>query len=203
MANLNVAEDFGLSRAAAAIPPMPSRLTDQLVAAATEQSLLDVAYAVVDAPLGPLVVAATEVGVVRLSFDPPDIVAAELGRRVSPRVMAAPRRLDQARRELDEYFAGRRRRFDVALDLRLATGFYRTVLDHLLDIGYGDTASYATVAEAAGSPRAVRAVGTACKENPLPVVVPCHRVVRSDGSMGGYAGGPGIKAHLLGLEGAM
>ena len=121
---------------------------------------------------------------------------------VSPRVLRAPGRLDAVARQLDEYFAGRRRTFDVPLDFRLARGFRRAVLAHLPEIGYGRTESYAQVAAAAGSPKAVRAVGTACAKNPLPVVVPCHRVVRSDGSYGGYAGGEEAKRTLLTIEAA-
>ena len=123
-----------------------------------------------------------------------------LAREVSPRILAAPSRLDRVARELDEYFERGRRAFDVPLDLRLTKGFRRTVVSHLPEIAYGTTASYAAVAAATGSPRAVRAVGTACATNPLPVIVPCHRVVRSDGSLGQYAGGPAIKAALLDLE---
>jgi len=130
-----------------------------------------------------------------------DAVLATLASRVSPRVLAAPRRLDPVARELDEYFAGSRRAFDVPLDRRLASGFRAEVLRHLPEIGYGHTESYAQVAAAAGNARAIRAVGSACATNPLPVVVPCHRVVRSDGSIGGYAGGPAAKRALLTLEG--
>jgi methylated-DNA-[protein]-cysteine S-methyltransferase len=125
-----------------------------------------------------------------------------LADRISPRILSAPIRLEAATRELDEYFAGRRRQFDLSLDLRLSAGFRRTVLTHLPEIGYGHTASYAAVAQLAGSPRAIRAVGTACATNPLPVIVPCHRVVRSDGSIGGYLGGPDAKRILLSLEAA-
>lgn len=163
---------------------------------------LDVAYRVVDSPLGPLLLAATDRGLVRVGFDSlgHDALLDELGAGVSPRVLRAPRRLDETARQVEEYFAGTRRRFDLALDTRLASGFRREVIDHLCDIGYGETASYARVAALAGRPRAVRAVGTACAKNPLPVVLPCHRVVRSDGSMGQYAGGPEAKATLLALE---
>jgi len=121
---------------------------------------------------------------------------------VSPRVLRAPARLDAAARELDEYFAGRRRQFGLPLDFQLSRGFRLAVLTHLREIDYGTTESYAVVAAAAGSPAAVRAVGTACATNPLPVVVPCHRVVRSDGSIGQYVGGPGAKQALLALEAA-
>ncbi|MBO0715005.1 MAG: methylated-DNA--[protein]-cysteine S-methyltransferase [Acidimicrobiales bacterium] len=119
---------------------------------------------------------------------------------ISPRVLWSPASLDPAARELEQYFTGRRRRFDVPIDWRLSRGFRRTVLDHLLEIDYGATASYASIAAAAGSPRAVRAVGTACATNPLPLVVPCHRVVRSDGTLGGYGGGLDVKRALLDLE---
>ena len=129
-----------------------------------------------------------------------DAVLAMLADRVSPRILRAPARLDDTVRQLDEYFAGSRHTFDLPLDLQLAHGFRRLVLDHLVQIAYGSTASYAVVAAASGSPRAVRAVGTACARNPLPVVVPCHRVVRSDGSLGNYAGGPAAKKALLTLE---
>ena len=127
----------------------------------------------------------------RVAFDLEghDGVLDDLGRRVSPRVLRAPARLDGVVRELEEYFAGTRHDFDVAVDLRLASGFRRQVLDRLREVPYGSTASYAALAAATGSPRAVRAVGTACATNPVPVVVPCHRVVRSDGAIGSYRGG--------------
>jgi methylated-DNA-[protein]-cysteine S-methyltransferase len=123
-----------------------------------------------------------------------------LAATVSPRVLRAPGRLDGAARQIEEYFAGRRTGFELPLDWRLSHGFRRTVLSQLPFIGYGSTASYAEIAAAAGSPKAVRAVGSACATNPLPLVVPCHRVVRSDGTAGGYAGGTAAKATLLTLE---
>ncbi len=174
----------------------------RLVAAADRDGVLDVAYRTVDSPVGSLLLAATDVGLVRIAFEAQDHALAldVLAARVSPRVLHAPGRLDAVSRELDEYFAGRRREFDLAVDLRLAHGFRRDVLAHLRAIGYGRTESYAEVARAAGSPRAVRAVGTACALNPVPIVVPCHRVVRSDGSLGRYAGGEHVKRALLGLE---
>ncbi len=179
------------------------RLADRLAAAAEQAGVLDVAYRTFDSPVGSLLLAATERGLVRVAFDREgfDVVLTRLATAVSARVLRAPARLDDAARELDEYFAGRRDRFDLPLDLQLAHGFRRLVLDHLREIGYGHTESYAQVALAAGSPRAVRAVGTACATNPLPVVVPCHRVVRSDGSWGQYLGGPEAKGLLLRLEG--
>jgi len=181
-----------------------ARLHARLEAAADHAGLLDVAYRTLDSPVGPLLLAATEAGLVRLAFAGQDheAVLADLARRVSPRVMRAPARLDDVARELDQYFDGRQDTFDLPLDLRLATGFRRDVLRRLADIRYGSTASYAWVAAAAGHPKAARAVGSACRLNPLPIVVPCHRVVRADGSLGDYAGGPKAKRLLLQLESA-
>ncbi|MDM7831136.1 methylated-DNA--[protein]-cysteine S-methyltransferase [Cellulomonas edaphi] len=179
-----------------------ARLHAGLVARAAAADLVDVAYRTHDGPLGPLLLAATPAGLVRVAFtvQDHDRVLADLSARISPRVLAAPARLDEVARQLDEYFAGRRRTFDVPVDLRLLGGFRRSVVEHLSAIGYGRTASYAEMAQAAGSPRAVRAVGTACALNPVPVVLPCHRVVRSDGSPGQYAGGADAKLALLDLE---
>jgi methylated-DNA-[protein]-cysteine S-methyltransferase len=159
----------------------------------------------VDSPVGSLLLAATPAGLVRVAYalEDHDLVVADLAARISPRVLRAPARLDAAARELDEYFAGRRRAFDLPLDLRLVRGFRRVVITHLPQIGYGSTVSYTALAAAAGSPRAVRAAGTACATNPLPVVVPCHRVVRSDGGLGQYLGGTQVKRALLELEGAL
>jgi len=181
-----------------------ARLHADLVRRAEAEGLLDVAYRTVDSPLGALLLAATPVGLVRVAFEGEDhaTVLAAIADDVSPRVLQAPSRLDDLARQLDEYFAGRRHRFDVAVDLRLAHGFRRAVLEHLRDIPYGGTESYATVARAAGSPNAVRAAGSACATNPVPLVVPCHRVVRSDGSIGQYRGGVEAKRRLLALEAA-
>ena len=178
------------------------RLHERLVAAAQRDGLLDLAYRTFDSPVGTLLLAATEEGLVRVAYDREDhdAVLAKLASAVSPRILRAPARLDGVARQLDEYFAGGRRLFDLPLDLRLSRGFRRAVLAHLPEIRYGHTESYAQVAAAAGSPKAVRAVGTACATNPLPVVVPCHRVVRSDGSFGGYVGGEDAKRTLLALE---
>ncbi len=177
-------------------------LHDRLAVLAEDEHLLDVGYRTVDSPIGSLLLAATDRGLVRVAFasEGHDAVLELLARQVSPRILRAPRRLDLAARELDEYFAGSRTGFDLALDLRLAHGFRLEVLEHLREIGYGATESYAVVAAAAGSPRAVRAVGTACATNPVPVVVPCHRVVRSDGTAGAYRGGREAKQTLLTLE---
>lgn len=181
-----------------------TRLRARLARAADDTGVLDVAYREVDSPIGPLLVAATTDGLVRVAFqrEGRDAVLQALADRVSPRILHAPARLDEVARELDEYFAHRRRSFDVPIDWRLSSGFRATVLRHLRDVGYGHTASYATLAERAGNPKAVRAVGTACATNPLPVVVPCHRIVRSDGSLGGYLGGLDAKRLLLDLEAA-
>ena len=180
------------------------RLHLNLAVAAQADGILDIAYRTIDTPVGSLLLAATERGLVRVAFDSEDhdTVLQALSDRISPRLLQAPARLDVVATELDEYFAGRRRAFDVPLDWRLSAGFRRTVLDRLPDIGYGHTASYAVVAGLAGNPNAVRAVGSACATNPLPVVVPCHRVVRSDGGLGGYRGGVDAKRTLLTLEGA-
>jgi methylated-DNA-[protein]-cysteine S-methyltransferase len=180
------------------------RLHQRLGRDADDAGLLDIAYRTVDSPVGSLLVAATTVGVLRVAFDVQDhaAVLAELADAVSPRILRAPARLDPVARQLDEYFAKRRTRFDVDVDLRLAGGFRKSVIEHLRDIAYGRTESYATVAAAVGSPRAVRAVGTACALNPVPLVIPCHRVVRSDGSPGQYAGGADAKTALLRLEAA-
>lgn len=183
---------------------LPDRLHDRLAAAAESEGLLDVAYRTLDTPIGSLLLAATVEGLVKVAFDRQDheAVLAELASAISPRVLHAPARLDAVVRQLDEYFTAGRRAFDVPLDFRLARGFRLSVLEHLPEIEYGHTESYSQVATAAGSPKAVRAVGTACALNPLPVVVPCHRVVRSDGSYGQYAGGEEAKRVLLTMEAA-
>ncbi|MFL6128756.1 MAG: methylated-DNA--[protein]-cysteine S-methyltransferase [Mycobacteriales bacterium] len=183
-------------------PDAQRRLHARLAAAAADAGILDVAYRTVDSPLGSLLLAATDRGLVRVAWEREDHdrVLAQLADRVSPRVLRAPARLDRAAREIEEYLGHRRTAFDLPLDLRLATGFRRTVLDHLREVGYGRTVSYGQLAAASGSPRAVRAVGTVCATNPLPLVVPCHRVVRADGSPGRYVGGSEVKRALLGLE---
>jgi methylated-DNA-[protein]-cysteine S-methyltransferase len=180
------------------------RLHQRLVDAAHDAGLLDVAYRTIDTPVGTLLLAATAKGLVRVAYarEDHDLVLERLARDVSPRILRAPARLDGVAREIEEYFARRRSTFDVPLDLQLSHGFRRTVLSHLPEIGYGKTASYAAIAKAAGHPKAVRAVGGACANNPLPVVVPCHRVVRSDGTIGQYVGGVEAKHLLLALESA-
>jgi methylated-DNA-[protein]-cysteine S-methyltransferase len=181
-----------------------ARLHRELEQAAASEGLLDVAYRTVDSPVGTLLLAATPRGLVRVAYDVEghDRVLEILARQLSPRVLRAPGRMDAAARELDEYFGGRRRSFGLPLDLSLSKGFRRLVQQYLPSIGYGQTRSYGQVAELVGNPRAARAVGTACATNPLPVVVPCHRVLRNDGTPGGYVGGPAAKATLLNLEAA-
>jgi methylated-DNA-[protein]-cysteine S-methyltransferase len=179
-------------------------LHDRLAEQAEAGGLLDVAYRTLDTPVGTLLLAATPAGLVRVAYpvEGHDQVLQSLAARISPRVLSAPRRLDEAAREIDEYFAGRRHRFGLPLDHRLSSGFRREVLAQLPSIGYGHTASYATIAAAVGHPKAFRAVGTACATNPLPVVVPCHRVIKSGGELGNYRGGPAAKRLLLDLEAA-
>ncbi len=183
-----------------------TELTAWLAARADQEQLLDVAYASLDTPMGEATVAATERGLVRLMLPNEDRESAfeRLAAQVSPRIIEAPARVDRARRELDEYFAGRRRAFDLDIDMALAHGpFYRRVLDELLTIDFGETLTYGEIAARAGNARAVRAAGTACGTNPIPIVVPCHRVVRSGGEIGNYGGGPEMKRFLLELEGAL
>jgi methylated-DNA-[protein]-cysteine S-methyltransferase len=177
-------------------------LRDRLAEGAESAGVLDVAYRTIDTPVGTLLLAATVLGLIRVAFDREglDAVLGTLAGDVSPRILNAPKRLDVAARELDEYFAGRRQTFDLPLDLSLSKGFRRAVLGYLPDIAYGQTASYGAVAAAIGNPKAVRAVGTACATNPLPVVVPCHRVIRFDGQVGSYRGGTEAKNVLLNLE---
>jgi methylated-DNA-[protein]-cysteine S-methyltransferase len=181
-----------------------ARLHRRLERDADAADLLDIAYRTVDTPVGPLLLAATATGLLRVAYaiEDHDSVLARLAETVSPRILRAPSRVDDAARQIDEYFTKRRTVFELPVDLRLAEGFRRNVIEHLRDIGYGRRESYATVAAAVGHPRAVRAVGTACAHNPLPVVIPCHRVVRSDGSTGQYVGGPAAKSALLDLEAA-
>jgi methylated-DNA-[protein]-cysteine S-methyltransferase len=179
-------------------------LHERLEREAADRALVDVAYRVVDSPVGRLLVAATEHGIVRVAFESEgfETVLQTLADRVSPRVLEAPGRLDRAAAELEEYFARRRTSFDLPLDFALSRGFRGEVQRLLPSIAYGHTTSYARLADAAGRPRAFRAVGTACATNPLPVVVPCHRVLRGDGSLGGYVGGLDAKRALLSLEAA-
>jgi methylated-DNA-[protein]-cysteine S-methyltransferase len=188
------------SAAGLAGPPAAELLAERAAA----EGLLDVAYSTVDSPLGPLVAAATPRGLVRLAYTgsrSESEVLEDLAARLSPRILEAPARLDRARRELDEYFEGERRAFDLPIDWSLTRGFAGEVLRQTARIGFGKTSTYAEIATRAGSPRAVRAAGNALGANPLPVVVPCHRVLRTGGALGGYTGGLERKQFLLRLEG--
>jgi methylated-DNA-[protein]-cysteine S-methyltransferase len=174
----------------------------RLAAQADNDGLLDVAYRTLDTPVGTLLLAATPNGLVRVAYEREDLdeVLANLASKISPRILRTPRRLDEVAHQLEEYFAGRRTMFDLPLDLSLSAGFRRAILSYLPAISYGETASYQFVAAAVNNPKAVRAVGTACATNPLPLVIPCHRVIRSDGQIGAYLGGPEIKHRLLDME---
>jgi methylated-DNA-[protein]-cysteine S-methyltransferase len=184
-------------------PPASDVLPDISEAAAAAR-LIDVAYATLDSPVGTLLLAATPRGLVRLAYigpgDETDVLD-QLADKVSPRVLAAPRRLDEPRRELDQYFAGRRRSFEIPLDWRLSRGFGRRVLQATANIPYGATATYKQVAAEAGSPLASRAAGNALGANPIPIIVPCHRILHSGGGLGGYTGGVERKRTLLSVEG--
>jgi methylated-DNA-[protein]-cysteine S-methyltransferase len=180
------------------------RAVERLRVRAEADGLVDVAYASVDSPMGTMLVAATDRGLVALSLPnhDPDLTLALLAGQVSPRVMEVPARLDDVRRQLDEYFAGRRKRFDLRLDWQLIHGFHTRVLEQTAGIPYGGVSTYKEVAARAGSPLAVRAAGNALATNPIPIVIPCHRVLRTGGGLGGYGGGLDMKARLLALEGA-
>ena len=177
------------------------RLADR----ALDEGLVSVAYARAESPFGELLVASTPKGLVKVGFlntGSEDEMLAELSDHLSPRILHAPARVDGARRQLDEYFAGRRRRFDLKTDRTLIHGFARAVLAKTARIPYGSFLTYAEVAAEAGSPRAHRAAGSALARNPIPIVIPCHRVLRSGGAVGNYGGGPEMKARLLRMEGA-
>jgi methylated-DNA-[protein]-cysteine S-methyltransferase len=169
---------------------------------AAEEGLLDVAYTTADSPFGTLLLARTPQGLVRVGLpnEEPDALLVELAGRISPRVLEDPAAFDAERRELDDYFAGRRRGFDLPIDWQLSHGFLLRARQGIATIPYGETRTYTELAREAGNERAVRAAGSACSRNPIPLVVPCHRVLRSDGSLGGYAGGLGMKERLLELE---
>jgi methylated-DNA-[protein]-cysteine S-methyltransferase len=180
-------------------------LSAWLAQRAEEEAILDLAYSRIDSPLGELLAVATEDGLVKLGYPdvPADAQLEVLAATVSPRLLEAPARLDLVRRELDEYFAGKRQAFDVPIDWRLTGGFIQRVLRETARIPFGETRSYGQMAALAGSPRAFRAAGSALGANPIPIVVPCHRVLRSNGALGGYGGGLEVKQRLLELEGAL
>jgi methylated-DNA-[protein]-cysteine S-methyltransferase len=172
---------------------------------AAVEGVLDLAYARVDSPLGELLAVGTPAGLVHLGYPnrPLEAQLEDLARRISPRIVEAPERLDEVRRELDEYFAGRRRRFGLDLDWQLTAGFVQRVLRETARIPFGETRTYGEMAASAGSPKAFRAAGSALGANPIPIVVPCHRVLRSGGGLGGYGGGLEVKQELLTLEGVL
>lgn len=169
---------------------------------AAAEGLLDVAYATADSPFGTLLLARTPQGLVRLALpsEDPEATLADLANRISPRLLEAPAQLDEARRELEDYFEGRRQEFDLAIDWQLSHGFLLRARRGIAAIPYGETRTYTDLARQAGNERAVRAAGSACSRNPIPLVVPCHRVVRSDGTPGLYAGGVEMKKRLLTME---
>jgi methylated-DNA-[protein]-cysteine S-methyltransferase len=187
------------------------RAVQGLLARAEHDDLIDVAYATVDSPFGELLVARTDSGVVRVALPiergrlrPHDEVLEELAEAISPRVLESPKRLDEERRELEQYFEGRRRKFEVPVDWTLTPqGFRARALHAVARIPHGKVKTYAEIARAAGNERAFRAAGTACGHNPIPLIVPCHRVVQSGGGIGNYGGGPEMKKALLELEGAL
>jgi methylated-DNA-[protein]-cysteine S-methyltransferase len=190
------------------LPALPDLPLPDLAPTAAEAGLLDVAYTIEDSPVGRLLLAVTQRGLVRVAYldggDVTEYVLEDLADQISPRVLSAPARLDEVRREFDEFFAGRRRQFDLPLDWRLTrAGFGRRVLQATSRIPFGSVSSYKLVAGEAGSPRAFRAAGTALGGNPLPIVVPCHRVLHSGGGIGGYTGGLHIKRTLLSIEGVL
>ncbi len=178
------------------------RLHEQLVAEAAKHELVDISYRIVDSPIGRLLLAGTEAGLVRVAFETEghEHILEVLAEKISPRILKNPRNFDRAAYQLEQYFDGTLHDFDLPLDLQLSTAFRRQVQLELGNIGYGQTRSYSQVAEHIGKPKAVRAVGSACATNPLPIVLPCHRVLRSDGSLGGYLGGLDVKTTLLRLE---
>jgi methylated-DNA-[protein]-cysteine S-methyltransferase len=184
----------------------PEATMQRLRDRAARAGLLDVAYGEIDSPLGPLLVAVTPRGLVRVAYESEggdEVVLAELAERLSPRVLHAPGRTDAIRRELDEYFQGARHAFTTPVDWSLVRGFARGVLRATAQVPFGQVTSYRQVAEAAGSPRASRAAGNALGSNPIPIVVPCHRVLHTGGGLGGYAGGLERKRKLLELEGVL
>ena len=179
--------------------------TAEFARRAQAEGLIDVAYAGVDSPFGHLTAAVTDAGIVRLAFEREDLdgILQELADRVSPRILEAPARLDDVRRELDEYFEGRRHAFQMPVDWQLSHGFHLRAREACYAIPFGKVLTYSELAAAAGSPRAVRAAGQAMARNPVPIVVPCHRVLHTGGGLGGYGGGLERKEFLLRLEGAL
>jgi methylated-DNA-[protein]-cysteine S-methyltransferase len=181
------------------------RLRERVAERAAGEHLLDVAYASLDSPVGELTVFVTPRGVVRVAFadEPREAILEEMAERLSPRILAAARATDEARRQLDAYLAGELRAFDLPLDWSLIRGFAVGILRATAAVPYGSTSTYRDVAAAAGSPRAARAAGNALGSNPIPIIVPCHRILHASGGLGGYAGGLDRKRTLLRLEGVL
>lgn len=184
---------------------MKASIKDQLARRAAEEGLLDVAYTTTDSPFGQLLLARTPKGLVRVGLpnEDPEALLGDLADRISPRVLEAPEQLEETRRELDLYFEGKLDRFELPLDWQLSRGFRLDVLREINRIPYGATSNYKELATKAGNERASRAAGRACGSNPIPLVVPCHRVLRTGGALGGYAGGLPMKRSLLRLEGVL
>ncbi len=187
------------------------RATRGLLARAEREGLVDVAYTEVDSPFGKMLVAGTDRGLIRVAFPHRkgtatrdwEALLEEIATVVSPRILEAPERLDDVRRQLDEYFEGERHDFELPLDWRLTHGFHGKAIKQIARIPYGKTLTYGELAAKAGNPRAFRAAGTACGANPLPPIVPCHRVLPAGGGVGNYGGGPEMKTALLKLEGVL
>jgi methylated-DNA-[protein]-cysteine S-methyltransferase len=199
-----VTDDLERRLSLAPSPPLDVEgLRADLARRAADEGVLDVAYGIADSPLGPLTVIVTRRGLVRLSYGHEEVDARldEIASRISPRILASPARTDAVRRQLDEYFSGQRHGFDVPIDWRLVRGFAGDVLRATARIPFGSVSSYREVATEAGSPNAYRAAGNALGSNPIPIVVPCHRVLHAGGGLGGYTGGLERKRYLLHLEG--
>ncbi len=179
-----------------------ARLHERLERESEQAGLLEVSFREIDSPIGRLLIASTSKGLVRIAFqnEERDAVLEELARKLSPAILESHSGLEKEYRELDEYFRGDRRDFDLPLDLSLSSGFRRRVLGEMARIPFGRTSTYSGLAIAVGNPNATRAVGTACATNPIPIVLPCHRVLRADGGLGGYRGGLEAKSALLELE---
>jgi methylated-DNA-[protein]-cysteine S-methyltransferase len=183
---------------------VPSTLDQRFRDAAVAEGLLDVAYDLADTPVGTILVAKSDHGLCRISFDPePEREAEALARAFGARVLRVSRPVDEVRRQLDEYFEGKRTEFELDVDLRPATPFTRTVLERLVRVPHGEVTTYGELAREAGRPRAARAVGTVMNRNPIPIVLPCHRVIGANGALVGYGGGLDRKRLLLSLEGAL
>ena len=191
-----------LVAAGAALPAPAADLLERLASRAESEGLVDISFGEMDSPVGPLVIAVTVRGLVQLSYrDRYTEALPDLARLLSPRIVRRPHRTDGVRRELDEYFSGRRRDFDTPIDWALIKGFRRQVLEATVAIPFGQFLTYSQVAGRAGNPRASRAAGNALGANPIPIIIPCHRVLRAGGGLGGYTGGLDTKVHLLHLEG--